>query len=145
MRGKPHGRAISAPVLKALRVQGGSVRYIIRFILMIPLVSAAANRTLTCSYSAWSDENGLHDVSKEFKLVFVIDDDTEKSYMIGNNGSTDVLLVEKTDQVGFIEVTDTGNIVTTAIDKSLKSVHSRNSIILGELVPSQYYGSCKQQ
>jgi hypothetical protein len=41
----------------------------------------------------------------------------------------------------FIEITKAGNVMTTTIDAKLKTCHSRNTVILGELVPTQYYGT----
>ncbi|MBL4798970.1 MAG: hypothetical protein JKY50_16265 [Oleispira sp.] len=76
-------------------------------------------------------------------LNFIVDQESKKSYMLGNNGSTEVKLFESSDQLVFIQLTDTGNIMTTTITRKLKSVHSRNSVMLDELIPSQYYGKCE--
>jgi len=66
--------------------------------------------------------------------------------MVAKNGSVDVItVINSQGGVTFIEKTLTGNIMTTSITDGGKSVHSRNSIVAGELVPSQYYGSCYKQ
>ena len=49
----------------------------------------------------------------------------------GNNGIT------------FLEVLVTGAVQTTTINKKGKAVHSRHTLIAGDFVPSQYYGTCK--
>ena len=45
--------------------------------------------------------------------------------------------------VTFLEVLKTGAVQTTTIDDQGNAVHSRHTILIGELVPSQYYGTCK--
>lgn len=104
------------------------------------VVHAATN--FNCSYSSYSDEKGNHKADN-FDLVFLVDEnDDNKSYIIGNNGSENILYVENTSGVSFIEITGTGNVMTTVITNDMKSVHSRNAIIINDLVPSQYYGEC---
>jgi len=44
--------------------------------------------------------------------------------------------------ITLIEVLPTGAVQTTTIAKDGRSVHSRHSIIIGDLVPSQYFGQC---
>lgn len=65
--------------------------------------------------------------------------------MLGNLGSVEVLEVKSDGQISFIQQTDTGNIMTTTITSDMKSVHSRNSVMLGKLIPSQYYGECVEK
>jgi len=98
----------------------------------------------TCDYATYSDERGLNRAEKGFQLRFMIEPKTKTSYFIGNNGSTPVKLVPNADGVTFVEITDSGNVTVTAITHRGASVHSRSSMILGDLVPSQYYGSCKR-
>ena len=45
--------------------------------------------------------------------------------------------------VTFLEVLKTGAVQTTTIDHQGKAVHSRHTILFGEIVASQYYGTCK--
>ena len=45
--------------------------------------------------------------------------------------------------ITFLEVLVTGAVQTTTINKQGKAVHSRHTIIAGEFVPSQYYGTCE--
>jgi hypothetical protein len=98
----------------------------------------------TCDYATYSDERGLNRAEKGFQLRFMIEPRTKKSYAIGNNGSTPVKLVANADGLTFVEITDSGNVMVTAITNRGASAHSRSSMILGDLVPSQYYGTCKK-
>ena len=45
--------------------------------------------------------------------------------------------------ITFLEVLKTGAVHTTTINKRGKAVHSRDTFIAGELVPSQNYGNCE--
>jgi hypothetical protein len=101
--------------------------------------------TFICNYPNWSDENGNHKSKGEFILTFIIDENSHKAYMLGNLGSVEVLEVKSDGQISFIQQTDTGNIMTTTITSDMKSVHSRNSVMLGKLIPSQYYGECVEK
>ena len=72
----------------------------------------------------------------------------KKGIMIGNNGSSDVQIIpifkdEEFRGLTFLEITQVGNISTTKIDGKGNSVHSRNIVLSGGLVPTQYYGTCK--
>ncbi len=118
-------------------------------VLVLAISSAASAETLTlvCDYKTIADnEDGLQPVKKPFVLTFLMDRETEKAYMIGNNGSVEVeLVVNAGDGLTFIETTVSGNVMTTTIIETGESVHSRNSILLGELIPSQYYGTCEEK
>jgi hypothetical protein len=119
-----------------------------RLLILILLASfqSLANKsptTLICDYRKAATPDGLEAIGKnEFKLNFIIDSTTGKAYVLGNNGSEEVTMLSSGKGISFIEITDVGNVMVTTVDASGISVHSRNSIILGELVPSQYYGSC---
>ena len=52
-------------------------------------------------------------------------------WLLGDSGMT------------FFEVLTTGAVQTTTINDLGEAVHSRHTILLGELVASQYYGTCK--
>jgi hypothetical protein len=105
----------------------------------------AAPVTYICDYKTYSDKNGLHKVSNPFVLTFLFDASTKKAYLIGNNGSEEVRPFVQDAGMTLVEVTAVGNIMVTAITTDGKSVHSRTGILLGEIVPSQYYGECKLQ
>lgn len=101
--------------------------------------------TYKCKYSLYSDMEGLHQPEEGFLLTFVIDSQLNTAFMTGNNGSSTVAVVNGFDHLNFIEETEMGNVMVTTITSELKSVHSRNSVLFGELVPSQYYGSCEKR
>jgi hypothetical protein len=63
--------------------------------------------------------------------------------MVGSLGLVDVIIIKGVRAVSFLEITGAGNVVTTTVTEKRISAHSRNSVIFGKLVPSQYYGSCK--
>ncbi len=44
-----------------------------------------------------------------------------------------------------LELLSTGAVQTTTIDINNKSVHSRHTLMFGDLMPSQYYGRCKHE
>lgn len=123
------------------------VKFVICLLLMIHLNISYAAKPIEffCKYPKLASIDGLENANN-FELTFFIDLVSKKAFMKGNNGMTELLVV-KNDVEGYalIEITSTGNVMTTAIDKELSSVHSRNSIILSKLVPSQYYGKCTKK
>jgi hypothetical protein len=119
------------------------MKIIATLLFLLPTVAFAEIRTYSCNYNSYSDQEGNHKVKNKFELNFIVDKAAGKSYLMGNNGSSEVKMLESSDQITFLEVTVTGNIMTTAIDSKLNTVHSRNSVIFGEIFPSQYYGKCE--
>ena len=100
--------------------------------------------TFKCAYPTYSDKTGVQE-AKGFEATFVSDTDTGKAYRSGSNGSTEVSLSMRSDKEGVnvLELTNSGNIMLTTILFSGQSVHSRNSVIMGEFIASQYYGICE--
>ena len=83
-----------------------------------------------------------------FELDFVVTEKFQKGIIIGNNGSSDVQIIpifidEDFRGLTFLEITPVGNISITTIDAKGNSVHSRNTVLSGGLIPTQYYGTCK--
>lgn len=107
--------------------------------------ASAETTTYECDYPSYSDKKGLHKVKGQFRLTFLIDPSTKKAYLIGNAGSAEVSLVQNSYGLTLVEITGSGNAMVTAITSKGESVHSRSSIILGDLVPSQYYGKCQRK
>jgi len=105
----------------------------------------ASTTTFECNYDTYSDEEGNHKAKDKFAMSFLVDPAAKKAYMLGALGSTEVELIPNTGGLTFIEVTRTGNVMVTAISDDGRSVHSRNGIVLGKIVPSQYYGRCKKK
>ena len=110
---------------------------------LISSTTWAETTTFKCEYPSYANEEGLHSVESEFVLTFLVDFDTGKGYILGNVGSSEISILQSDGGMSFIEVTAVGNVMTTTMDDSGKSVHSRNSVMFGELLPSQYYGSCE--
>ena len=105
----------------------------------------ANTHTYVCDYEQYSDSKGLHDVKDQFNITIIYDTDADRSYMVGELGTTDLIPVFNIGGgITFIETTDSGNVITTTINiPTRESVHSRNSLVFGELIPSQYYGKCE--
>lgn len=118
------------------------MKYLLLFLLLLPIPVIADTTNYSCNYTSYSDSEGNHKVKDKFELNFIVDSATGKSYLLGNAGSSEVKVLEFEDRISFLEITGTGNIMSTAIDSKLNSVHSRNSILFGEVLPSQYYGKC---
>jgi hypothetical protein len=118
--------------------------FALALILSMASVSLADTITLICNYTKYSDEEGVHRVKKDdFILTFLIAEKEGTAYVIGNQASSEVQMLSTKPGLSFIEITALGNVMTTAVDVTSKSVHSRNTIIGGKLVPTQYYGTCK--
>jgi hypothetical protein len=116
------------------------------FVCLTPITAPCDTVTYTCQYQSYSDKKGNHKVPEDFKLVFTIDTVKEAAKTIGSKGSFDVeMLYSPTGGMTFIEMIDGGKVLTTTIDPSGKSVHSRNIIVEGEIFPSQYYGTCSKK
>ena len=109
-------------------------------------ISHAATTSFTCNFPLAASPAGVKKESKLFELRFVSDDQTKKAYLLGNNGSSEVTPIgNQGGGITFLEVTDSGNVMVTTITASGEAVHSRNGIISGKLIPSQYYGKCTVQ
>lgn len=115
------------------------ILYLLLF--LIPSIAFCEISSYHCNFTNYCNQEGIHKVKNKFELTYIVDDKTDKSYPIGNNGSSEVTKIESGTQISFIEVTPSGNINTTTIDSKFNSVHSRNVIIAGELIPAQYYGT----
>ena len=86
---------------------------------------------------------------KPMEMKFLVDLTNNKSYAVGNVAVSEVPVTIGDYHITFIEVTGSGNVMTTTIDlrpfnkKWYKVVHSRH--FLDELgwMPSQWIGKCK--
>jgi len=119
--------------------------FIITAILTLTICSTgnASSTTYYCNYPEYASSDGVHKQKNKFEINFLVNGKNEKSYLLGNNGSSEVAIIDNWDGgITLIEITASGNVMTTVISKNGKSVHSRANSIAGELVPSQHYGSC---
>lgn len=106
-------------------------------------LSFGAPTSFVCTFPAVATPAGLKKEAKPFELRFMADSDTEKTYILGNNGANEVMPIKNKDSgTSYIEITGSGNVMVTAITASGEAVHSRNTILSSGLVPSQYYGKC---
>ncbi len=116
------------------------MRKFLLVILLLPLPVIATD-TFECKFTSYSTKQG--NKKEDLQLTYVVDDAADKAYMVGNNGSSEVIKIDKGNGISFIEITGLGNVMTTTIDKEHTAVHSRNTVgFTGELLPSQYYGHC---
>lgn len=112
-------------------------------VLTLCSISYADTTTFFCNYPIYADLEGLHKQKGTFELRFLINNPPEKSYLVGNNGSAEVGVISNWDGgITLVEITNSGNVMTTAISKDGESTHSRSNSIAGQLVPSQHYGKC---
>lgn len=112
-------------------------------IFLFPILAFANADTFICNYPLYSDMDGLHKEKKKFQLIFIIDKTKNLAYMVGNLGTSNLTFTPSEDGgVTFLEVSESKNFFTTTIDSKLSTVHSRNTMLFGKLIPSQYYGTC---
>ncbi len=122
-----------------------NIMLVILMLVFIPTLVYGDTETFICNYSTYSDANGNHKVTDKFVLTFIVDMTKKTAIMLGSQGTEEVTLIPSGvgEGISFIEITGAGNVMTTAIDSKGNSVHSRNTIINGEIVPTQYYGKCE--
>lgn len=113
-------------------------------VVLLPTPSAAATAKHVCSFPNFHsfDENQMQTVS-DFSVAFSYDTLTNDAFIEGNNGLSPVTLIRGQNGLTFLEILSTGAVQSTTISLNGSAVHSRHSIISGDLVPSQYYGECK--
>ena len=117
--------------------------FIMFLICIISLNSYASPNKYECIFPNYADEQG-EKKSSDFSITFVSDSKNEKYYILGVLGVEELIKIDnEAGGFSFLEITPSGNLAFTTIDKSLKAVHSRNMIIGEKLLPSQYYGKCK--
>lgn len=110
--------------------------------LLFPHVAFAEILSFECQYEQHSSPDGMRK-NGDFKFTIIYDSEDDSAYVSGNNGAEKLAVIHGTNQISFVEVTDTGNVMSTTVSKdNLQAVHSRNTTILGKLIPSQYYGKC---
>jgi hypothetical protein len=115
---------------------------IISFFATTTSLSAAETQTFSCEYPIFSDQEGSHKEKEPFKFSIILDSDTRKAYLVGNNGAGEVIYRPNADVLTFIEETTSGNLNVTVIAKDGVSVHSRHPYFVNRFIASQYYGKC---
>lgn len=112
------------------------------FLFLFSSIAWGATTSFECKFNLEASPNGLVKQSQPFELRFISDFQKKTAYLLGNNGSAEVKAIQNKDAVSYIEVTTAGNVMVTTIVKSGDAVHSRNTVVQSQLVPSQYYGKC---
>ena len=101
-------------------------------------------KTLVCKFPKYhsQDETRLQTASG-FGMTFRYDQITREAIMEGNGGISSVVLQGGSDALTFLEFLTSGAVQSTTVAKNGAAVHSRHTLMFGDLLPSQYYGSCK--
>lgn len=112
-------------------------------LLLLPLFSFAELLTFDCKYPIASINGEIK--KQNFSIRFIYESKTEKAYLSGNNGTTNVKAIPNLEAgITFLELSETGNVTTSTINfVDLKSVHSRHTMFNKELLPQQFYGKCE--
>jgi hypothetical protein len=117
-------------------------------VLLAALISGTAAMaqpvSYLCKFPQYASPTGLAK-DPNFEIRFVHDKAADKAYMLGNNGASPVEVIPNAYGLSFIEMSAIGNIFTTTVTKDGRAVHSRHTILNNEMVPTQYYGTCKIQ
>ena len=101
--------------------------------------------SMLCTFDRFhSPENFVRRAVSDFTLTFVRTG-PETATVLGNNGSNEVAVVEGYAGTTFLEVLISGAVQTTTVTLNMDAVHSRHTVIGGELVPTQYYGTCRKR
>ena len=106
--------------------------------------AAAQQLTFRCEFV---DYCGMDRTCDRYGLrgEYHVDLAEERAHVLGALGQAPLVVIPTADGVTFVEVTPSGNVMTTTIARDGAAVHSRNAIIGGELSPSQYYGTCETE
>ena len=112
------------------------------------LANENKHTTFSCEFTTYATEKGSY--RGEIMRFSLVTNDTNGTYsMKGSNGTSQGNIIRGDKGLSFIKVTKLGNITTTTmsrippIDGKQKAVHSRNILTGGNLLASQYYGTCQ--
>ncbi|TMX33490.1 hypothetical protein DA096_10350 [Vibrio rotiferianus] len=81
------------------------MKKIIALLALIPSLVLVDTMTIECTYKEYAQPDGLHTTENDFILKFLIDKETGKSYIMGNNGSAEVISTGTEELLTFLEVT----------------------------------------
>lgn len=120
------------------------MKYLLALLLILPVSSWAKTETYSCLYSSFSNGQIIKKTMDPSPMNFITDDSVGKAYMMMERDKSvrELQLYVRKMYVAFLEITPTGNLVTTTIDSKLNVVHSRNVVIEGKLGVTQFYGKC---
>ncbi|MPZ38487.1 MAG: hypothetical protein GEU95_10525 [Rhizobiales bacterium] len=127
-----------------------------RILLTIALLAntPAVGQTIDCTMSqlhSFKMENvtDVHGAKPRdvLQMTFAdLDIKNQRAMMVGNLGSTELLSLRGPGKLSFLEITSTGNLMTTSISAKPGSwwgVHQRQAFIGAVGVISTYAGQCK--
>lgn len=110
--------------------------------------SASAETIVTsCEFTREASPDGVK-TQKPFRLAFAADAVNKKYYMMGNSGDVvECAGVANDAAFSWIEITKSGNVMTTTVGDNGIAVHSRHLWVPAEkqFIPSQWYGRCTSQ
>lgn len=111
--------------------------------------------TLTCAFAQegsaevlkWNchfeERSTLDGVDAESMLLkFTVDTVSQRAFMEGNAGFVEVEIYVGDSAFSFAEKVGSGAIQTTTVTMDGLAVHSRNTVISGEIVAAQHFGRC---
>lgn len=111
---------------------------------MAPSLVCADVEKYVCTFELYhSLDNFEMSKADDFVLAYTFDTVTRNAFLEGNNGLSEVTLIDGNSGATFLEVLPSGVVQTTTVALGGAAVHSRHTIIVGELSPSQYYGICE--
>lgn len=118
------------------------MRFITLFVLFFGFSAQAFAEVVTyaCEFDYRIDEDGK--APEHMRLIFTIDTITQRGFMQGNLGISDVEIFVGDEAFSFTEKIASGSIQTTTITRDGLAVHSRNTVMLGEIVAVQHFGIC---
>lgn len=96
--------------------------------------------TWECSFTYRIDDMGRS--NEDMFLIFKVGTISERAFMEGNAGIVDVDLHIGDSNFSFMELVGSGSVQTTTITSNGLAVHSRNTVILDEIVAAQHFGNC---
>lgn len=81
----------------------------------------------------------------DFSFRLVHEEGKPTAMLVGNNGSSELHVIDGYAGKTFVEVLPAGTVHTLTMHDSGQAVYSRHTInVMGqEIVPSQYYGECR--
>lgn len=94
--------------------------------------------TYECQFEYRVTDEGKAD--EPMPLTFKIDTVSQRAFMEGNAGIVEVEIYVGSEAFSFTEKLASGTIQTTTVTRGGLAVHSRNTVILGEIVAAQHFG-----
>ena len=118
------------------------IMLMLMFLLIQPIMASAKSYRFTCTFPLHvsKDTDGPSN-DDPLKYEFTVDA-TGHGFAVSENVYP-VEIITGSNGVTFLEKLTTGAVQSTTVLDGGDAVHSRHTIILGSLVPSQYYGACQ--